>query len=133
MKSTGTLRRIPHVILTADHVPAALVGRVENLLDAKVLNHYGMTETGFGAAIQCSARETLHLRHPDLFFEIVDPTGNLLSPGEWGEIVITTLNRKCMPLIWYRTGDVSRILDAPCACGSPLHRIFILTPARCPG
>ena len=123
MKSTGTLPNIPHVILTADHVSVPLVERVEHLLGAKVLNHYGMTETGFGGAIQCPARDKLHPRHPDLFFEIVDPAGKLLPPGQWGEIVITTLNRKGMPLIRYRTGDVSRILDAPCACGSPFPRL----------
>ncbi|NDY70694.1 phenylacetate--CoA ligase family protein [Desulfobacter hydrogenophilus] len=123
MKSTGTLPNIPHVILTADHVPVALVERVEHLLDAKVLNHYGMTETGFGGAIQCPARGMLHIRHPDLFFEIVDPAGNPLPPGQWGEIVVTTLNRKGMPLVRYRTGDVSRILETPCACGSPFPRL----------
>jgi phenylacetate-coenzyme A ligase PaaK-like adenylate-forming protein len=123
MKSTGTLPDITHVILTADHVPASLVDRVEALSGATVLNHYGMTEIGFGGAVQCPAQEGLHLRHPDLFFEIVDPAGNSLPPGQWGEIVVTTLNRTGMPLIRYRTGDVSRILDAPCACGSPFPRL----------
>ncbi|WP_321419739.1 DVU_1553 family AMP-dependent CoA ligase [uncultured Desulfobacter sp.] len=123
MKLTGTLSDIAHVILTADYVPAPLVDRVEDLLGATVLNHYGMTEIGFGGAIQCPAREGLHLRHPDLFFEIIDPAGPPLPAGQWGEVVITTLNRKGMPLIRYRTGDVSRILDAPCACGSPFPRL----------
>jgi phenylacetate-coenzyme A ligase PaaK-like adenylate-forming protein len=123
MKSTGTLPDIAHVILTADHVPAPLVDRVEALSGATVLNHYGMTEIGFGGAVQCPAQEGLHLRHPDLFFEIVDPAGNPLPPGQWGEIVVTTLNRTGMPLIRYRTGDVSRILDSPCACGSPFPRL----------
>ena len=123
MKSTGTLPDIAHVILTADHVCAPLVDRVEDLSGAKVLNHYGMTEIGFGGAVQCPAQEGLHLRHSALFFEIVDPAGNPLPPGQWGEIVVTTLNRKGMPLIRYRTGDVSRILDRPCACGSPFPRL----------
>ncbi|WDP91722.1 MAG: phenylacetate--CoA ligase family protein [Desulfobacter sp.] len=125
MKSTGSLTtRIPWAILTADHLPAALAGRVEALLGGKVLNHYGMTETGFGGAIQCPAREGLHLRLPDLFFEIIDPaTGAQLPPGVWGEVAVTTLNRRGMPLIRYRTGDVSRIIDTPCACGSPYPRL----------
>lgn len=123
MKSTGTLPDIAHVILTADHVPAPLVDRVEELSGAKVLNHYGMTEIGFGGAVQCPAQEGLHLRHADLLFEIVDPAGNPLPPGQWGEIVVTTLNRTGMPLIRYRTGDVSRILEAPCTCGSPFPRL----------
>ena len=99
MKSTGILPDIAHVILTADHVSASLVKRVEDLSGAKVLNHYGMTEIGFGGAVQCPAREHLHLRHPDLFFEIVDPAGAPLPAGQWGEVVITTLNRQGMPLI----------------------------------
>nr|WP_319396905.1 AMP-binding protein [uncultured Desulfobacter sp.] len=123
MKSTGRLPDIAHVILTADHVPAPLVARVEALSGAKVLNHYGMTEIGFGGAVQCPAQEGLHPRHADLFFEIIDRAGNPLPPGQWGEIVVTTLNRTGMPLIRYRTGDVSRILDTPCACGSPFPRL----------
>ncbi|MCG8549640.1 MAG: AMP-binding protein [Desulfobacterales bacterium] len=123
MKSKGTLPRIAHVILTADHVPAPLVDRVEDLLGARVLNHYGMTEIGFGGAIQCPARGHMHPRHPDLFFEIVDPAGHPLPAGQWGEVVITTLNRRGMPLIRYRTGDLSRMIDAPCACGSPFPRL----------
>ena len=123
MKSTGALPDIAHVILTADHVSAPLVNRVEELSGVKVLNHYGMTEIGFGGAVQCPAQEGLHLRHPDLFFEIIDRAGNFLPPGQWGEIVVTTLNRRGMPLIRYRTGDVSRILDRPCACGSPFPRL----------
>lgn len=113
-----------HAILTADHVPAALAARVEQLLGGKVFSHYGMTETCFGGAIQCPAQEGLHLRHPSLFFEIIDPeTGAPLPAGTWGEMTLTTLDRRGMPLIRYRTGDVSRILEAPCACGSPYPRL----------
>ncbi|MEH0021860.1 MAG: DVU_1553 family AMP-dependent CoA ligase [Desulfobacter sp.] len=115
---------IPFIILTADYVSPALARRVEQLFRCRVLSHYGLTETGFGGAIQCPCQEGLHIRHPHLLVEIVDPeTGTALPPGHWGEIVLTTLDRQAMPLIRYRTGDMSRLLDRPCACGSPFARL----------
>lgn len=115
---------IPYIILTADYVSPALARRVEQLFQCRVLSHYGLTETGFGGAIQCPCREGLHIRHPHLLVEIVDPeTGTALPPGHWGEIVLTTLDRQAMPLIRYRTGDMSRLLDRPCACSSPFARL----------
>jgi phenylacetate-coenzyme A ligase PaaK-like adenylate-forming protein len=68
------------------------------------------------------------LRETDLYFEIIDPaTGASAPPGQWGEIVMTTLNRRAMPLLRYRTGDMSRFLPDPCPCGSPFKR---LAPVR---
>jgi phenylacetate-coenzyme A ligase PaaK-like adenylate-forming protein len=65
-----------------------------------------------------------HLREADLYFEIVDPkTGEPLPDGETGEIVFTTLHCKSMPLIRYRTGDLSRIMLEPCGCGTILKRL----------
>ena len=52
-------------------------------------------------------------------FEIIDPeTGRVLPDGQYGEVVVTTLNRKGMPFIRYRTGDIASILNRPCRCGS---------------
>ena len=50
-------------------------------------------------------------------------TGKVLPAGETGELVITTLQRRAMPLLRYRTGDMASLLDGPCACGSPLPRL----------
>ena len=115
---------ISRAILTADYVSPAVVRRIESLFNCTTLSHYGLTETGFGMAIQCPAGEGLHIRHPHMIVEIVDPgSGAPLPRGEWGEIVITTLGRRAMPLIRYRTGDLSRILDRPCGCGSCFPRL----------
>ena len=115
---------IPWIILTADYVSPPVAARIQRRLKGRVLSHYGLTETGFGGALQCPAGEGLHLRHPHLVTEIVDPgSGRVLPPGQWGEITVTTLDRRAMPLIRYRTGDLSRILDRPCACGSPFFRL----------
>jgi phenylacetate-CoA ligase len=65
-----------------------------------------------------------HLREADLYFEIVAPaTGEPLPDGEYGEIVFSTLTRRGMPLLRYRTGDMSRFLPATCACGTALRRL----------
>jgi len=110
---------IRSVILTSDHASAALKERVGNTVGCEVFDHYGMTETAFGCAIDCSAHRGYHLRELDLFVEIVDPeTGEAVLPGQWGEITVTTLTREGMPLVRYRTGDISRFISAPCPCRS---------------
>ena len=116
--------RIKSVLLTADHIPEAIVDAIESAWNCKVYCHYGMTELGWGGGVECDARDGYHLREADLFIEIVDPeTGRLLPDGERGEIVVTTLTRVGMPLIRYRTGDISRFHTSPCACGTVLKRL----------
>lgn len=112
------------VLLSADNVPDRLRRRLSGLWQTEVFSHWGMRETGLGGAVECPAHSGHHLRHADLLVEIIDPqSGQRLPDGEWGEIVISTLNREAMPLLRYRTGDFSRLLAAPCGCGSPLKRL----------
>jgi phenylacetate-coenzyme A ligase PaaK-like adenylate-forming protein len=109
------------VLLSADYVPASIVEKLESLWKCPVLNHYGMTETGFGLGVQCLAKKGCHLRDTDFLIEIVDPhTGAQLPQGEFGEVVISSLKLRAMPLVRYRTGDISRILAPPCECGGVL-------------
>lgn len=116
--------RIKSVLLCTDYVPLAILRELENAWKCRVINHYGTSEMGYGAALECDPLMGYHLREGDLFFEIVDPvTGRLLKEGEAGEVVFTTLTRKGMPLIRYRTGDLARFLPEPCACGSVLARM----------
>jgi phenylacetate-CoA ligase len=83
---------------------------------------FGMTETNT-LAMFC-ARQDLHLVETRTFFEIVDPaTGQRLPDGETGELAVTTLASRAMPLLRYRTGDTCRIEAEPCPCGSPLRRL----------
>jgi phenylacetate-coenzyme A ligase PaaK-like adenylate-forming protein len=113
-----------HVILTSDHASRPLKKRVAETLSCPVIDHYGLTEAGYGGGIDCLAHRGYHLRETDLFFEIIDPdTEKPVPEGSWGEIVLTTLNRQGMPLIRYRTGDMSRFLTAPCPCGSLFRRM----------
>ncbi|MBN1320514.1 MAG: AMP-binding protein [Thermoleophilia bacterium] len=112
------------VLLSTDRVPHALARAIEHIWGCEVYNHYGSTEMGLGGGVDCRARGGYHMREADLFFEIVDPiTGRPLPEGESGEVVFTTLTRAAMPLIRYRTGDVSRFIPGPCACGTVLRRM----------
>ena len=112
------------VLLSTDYVPRAIAGRLEERWGCRVFNHYGMTETGLGGGVECAALEGYHLREADLFFEIVDhETGAPCPDGAVGEVVFTTLTRKGMPLIRYRTGDIARMIPDSCPCGSALRRM----------
>jgi phenylacetate-coenzyme A ligase PaaK-like adenylate-forming protein len=93
-----------------------------------VFNHYGMTETGLGGGVECEARRGYHLREADLYVEVVEPNGTRPMPdGERGEVVVTTLTRTGMPLIRYRTGDLSRFIPGPCPCGTDLRTLERIT------
>lgn len=112
---------IKSVLLTTDYVPQVLSRAVEEAWDCRVFAHYGMTEMGLGGGVECGAFAGYHMREADLHFEIIDPqTGFALPNGEWGEVVFTTLTREGMPLIRYRTGDISRFLPDSCPCGTML-------------
>lgn len=116
------------VLLSADYVPESVVGGIEETWGCKVFTHYGMTETGFGGGVQCSARSGYHMRDADLLLEIVDPeTGRQVPDGCYGEVTVTTLSREAMPLIRYRTGDIAKILTGACPCGGMLPRLGKVT------
>jgi phenylacetate-coenzyme A ligase PaaK-like adenylate-forming protein len=115
---------IKTILLSAEYVAEEARAEIEARLGCKVYEHYGMTEMGLGGAMACEAREGYHPREADLLFEIINPiTGAPVPEGEWGEAVFTTLTRKAMPLIRYRTGDITRIIKTPCPCGSTLKRL----------
>lgn len=112
------------VLLSTDRVPHAVARAIEDAWGCAVYNHYGMTEMGLGGGVDCRARTGYHLREADLLFEIIDPlTGRPVPEGESGEVVFTTLTRGAMPLIRYRTGDVSRFIPEVCPCGTVLRRL----------
>lgn len=122
---TGLPTRPPRsVLLSADYTSDAVVRAIEAAWGCRVFTHYGMTEMGLGGGVQCESFAGYHLREADLYVEIVDPdTGRSLPEGERGEVVFTTLTRTGMPLLRYRTGDLSRFLPEPCACGTSLRSL----------
>lgn len=116
--------KLKNVLLTADHVPEAIKTVVERTWGCQVYNHYGMTEMGLGGGVECQARRGYHLREADLYVEIINPnTGQPVVVGETGEVVFTTLTRRGMPLIRYRTGDLSRFIPGGCPCGTVLKTL----------
>ena len=119
-------RQIPMntVLLSAEYVSEESRAAIAEAWGCRIFEHYGMTEMGLGCAVSCPVLEGCHIRELELYLEIIDPaTGQVLPDGQEGEVVFTTLTRKGMPFIRYRTGDWSSILKEPCACGSILKRI----------
>jgi len=79
---------------------------------------------GPGVAIECSCQEGLHIFEDHFYPEIVDPaTGAVLPDGTEGELVLTTLSKQAMPMIRYRTRDITSLIPEPCGCGRTLRRI----------
>ncbi|AKG92171.1 phenylacetate-CoA ligase [Geoglobus ahangari] len=104
--------------------------RLEDAFDIKAFDSYGLSEmNGPGVAFECEEQNGLHIWHDHYFVEVVDPeTGEPLAEGERGELVLTPLTKEAMPLIRYRTGDVTYIMDyEKCSCGRThpkIHRIL---------
>ncbi len=123
MKHTTSLT-MKTVLLTGEYISSLVVKDLEEIWNARVFEHYGMTEMGLGCAVSCGRGKGYHIREQDLFIEIInEENGEVVPDGRWGEVVFTSLRRKGMPLIRYRTGDVSRIIKEPCSCGSVLRRL----------
>ena len=91
---------------------------VQSVWKCPVILGYGSTEQGGGAGMECLRRDGYHVDEYNFLFEIVDP-----DPEGYGELVVTTLSRRTMPLIRYRVRDVTRFLEEPCPCGATLRRI----------
>jgi phenylacetate-CoA ligase len=99
---------------------------VEERLRIKAIDIYGLSEIiGPGVSSEClEAQSGLHINEDHFYPEIIDPrTGEQLPYGTVGELVITSLSREAMPLIRYRTGDITRLNPEVCACGRTLVRM----------
>lgn len=92
-------------------------------------DNYGLSEVnGPGVAGECPLLQGQHIAEDNFLIEIVNPeTGEPVAPGEKGEIVITTLNKQTMPMLRYRTKDISSINYEPCECGRTTARLAKIT------
>lgn len=116
--------RVKSVLFATDHAPDPIRAELERAWGCRAFDHYGMTEMGLGGGVECEARRGYHLREADLLFEVIDPhTGEPQPEGAYGEIVFTTLTRRGMPLIRYRTGDWGRLIPGECPCGTCLKTL----------
>jgi phenylacetate-CoA ligase len=102
-----------------------LRAEIERSLGLTAVNFYGLSEMcGPGVAAECEARAGLHVQEDHFVVEVIDPEGGRpVPPGTEGELVFTTLTKEAMPLLRYRTGDIGRLADAPCACGRTTARL----------
>ena len=99
--------------------------RIEELLGVKAYHSFGMSEMcGPGVAFECTEQNGLHIWEDYYIVEIVDPeTLEPVAEGEVGELVLTTINREAMPLLRYRTRDLTRVLPGECPCGRHHKRL----------
>ncbi|HJJ36656.1 MAG TPA: phenylacetate--CoA ligase, partial [Methanocorpusculum sp.] len=95
---------------------------LEQRLGVKAYDSYGMSELfGPGVAFECEEQDGLHIWHDSYLVEIIDPeTGEVLEPGNKGELVVTPLVKEAMPLLRYRTRDITMLIEDPCPCGRGL-------------
>lgn len=113
---------VSKILMAGEGASPAKKRRLAGQWGATTYSMFGMTETNTLA--MCCARQDLHLVETRAYFEIVDPhSGQRLADGETGELAVTTLASRAMPLLRYRTGDTCQIEAMPCACGSPLRRL----------
>jgi phenylacetate-CoA ligase len=103
--------------------------RIEEALHCDVYNSYGLTEmNGPGVAFECEHKAGLHLWEDNYILEIIDPaTGDPVADGKLGELVLTTLKREAMPILRYRTRDITSVIPEPCACGRTHRRLARIT------
>jgi phenylacetate-CoA ligase len=108
---------------------AAMRREIEERIGVKAVDIYGLSEImGPGVACECEAQDGLHGWEDHFLFEVTDPeTGKVLPEGEAGELVITTLTKQALPMLRYRTRDITRLTTAPCACGRTHVRILRIT------
>ena len=99
--------------------------RIEELSSIEAFDIYGLSEIiGPGVAIECHCHEGLHIFEDHFYPEIIDPeTGAPLPDGQEGELVLTTLSKHAMPMIRYRTRDITSLIPGPCPCGRMLRRM----------
>ena len=99
--------------------------KIERMLGVKAYNSFGMSEMcGPGVAFECQEQNGMHIWEDYYIVEIVDPvTLEPVPEGEVGELVLTTINREAMPLLRYRTRDLTRILPGDCPCGRHHKRL----------
>lgn len=99
--------------------------QIEEMLGITVINSYGLSEImGPGVAMECNAKNGMHFNHNHFFMETIDAeSAQPLADGEFGELVITTINKEAFPLIRYRTRDLTSLITEPCSCGRQGKRI----------
>jgi phenylacetate-CoA ligase len=121
----GSFSHVRTGVFGAEPWSDAMRARIEAESGIKAYDIYGLSEIiGPGVASECEAQSGLHVFKDHFYPEIIDPeTGDALPDGTEGELVLTTLSKQAMPMIRYRTRDVTAIIPEPCSCGRTVRRI----------
>lgn len=107
------------IFITMSNIPQSMIDYLHSAWGCRVSTHYGLTESGWGLAVDCDVCPGYHYDELDHIVEVVDPeTGGPVPEGREGEVVLTNISRDCMPLIRYRTGDIATLTKS--VCGSHL-------------
>ncbi|MBN2028488.1 MAG: phenylacetate--CoA ligase [Actinobacteria bacterium] len=121
--------RLKSAILGAEPWSDEMRRQIEEELIVSAHDIYGLSEVvGPGVSIECSQKKGLHIFEDSFIPEVIDPeSGEVLPPGERGELVFTNINKEGLALIRYRTRDISRLFPEPCACGRTHVRMERIT------
>jgi phenylacetate-CoA ligase len=111
-------RPIKLIFAAGDRMTDVYRAYVQDIWKAPVILGYGSTEMGGGLGMECSRQDGYHVDEFNFLLEILNPDAE-----GYGELVMTTLSRRTMPMIRYRVSDVTRFIDEPCACGATIRRI----------
>jgi phenylacetate-CoA ligase len=116
-------------VFGAEPWSAAMRAEIEERIGVKAIDVYGLSEImGPGVACECSAQAGLHGWEDHFLFEVLDPETQAPVPeGHAGELVITTLTKEALPMLRYRTRDITKVTTAPCECGRTHLRILRIT------
>jgi phenylacetate-CoA ligase len=113
------------LFVTSEYLSESMRRQLQRIWNCDVHAHYGMTEMGLGVAVECHAHDGFHFNEVDLMVEVIDPeTGEVLGEDAEGELVFTAFNREAMPIIRYRTHDLSRLIGGTCQCGASTLKKF---------
>ena len=108
---------------------ATMRQEIESSLHAHALDIYGLSEIiGPGVGFECLEKAGLHINEDHFYPEVIAPvTGETVADGELGELVFTTLTKEALPLLRYRTRDITRVIPEPCGCGRTIRRMRRVT------
>ncbi|MFB6221823.1 MAG: phenylacetate--CoA ligase PaaK [Halolamina sp.] len=118
------------VVIGAEPFTDPMREEIEAALGVTAVDVYGLSEIiGPGVSIECAdVQEGLHVWEDHFYPEVIDPdTGEPVDPGEEGELVLTTLTKEALPVLRYRTGDMTRLYEAECDCGRTAVRMDNVT------
>jgi phenylacetate-CoA ligase len=124
------IRDIPLKLLHTGGEPLAAVPgsrrRLEELWQAKAFDEYGLSEGLTPTGGECSEQNALHVAEDIMITEILGKDGEPVAPGERGELVVSNVAHKAMPILRFKSGDVVTYTDEPCACGRKTRRVTVL-------